>query len=305
MTMGYSGPTTLSGGRLDEGLNRMVASARTTREYKGRVSQLSEKRMLKRGTGVAWIEPQFDKLYAQDIMQDQEWYNPQQQRINRVLTIVPRAVGVMRLLLNEVSARMSPIAWEKMGVQMQEAMTRKMDIDGLIALARASITMGSYGAAFDHNKIRAASDRLTGNDDEPVMGQINCVAHRYQITDITGAFVENIGQDAGGANPSRFGEVSTGLTASTFRNGFRGRVSDVMLHEDNHIDIANSRAKGFVFARESLVLVNEDIMTRDTEPRPRHGEGAQLVILRDKYQYGLRRPDLWTIVILSDATVPS
>ena len=68
MVMGRSGPTTLAGGNLEDGLNRMVASARTTREYKGKVSMLSEKHMLKRGTGVAWIEPQFDKLYAQDIV---------------------------------------------------------------------------------------------------------------------------------------------------------------------------------------------------------------------------------------------
>ena len=298
MTMGNSGPTTLAGGNLDEGLNRMVASARTTREYKGKVSMLCEKRMLKRGTGVAWIEPQFEKLYAQDIVQDQEWYNPQQQRINRVLTIVPRAVGVMRLLLKEVSARMSPIGWEKMGVQMQEAMTRKTDVDGLIALARASKTLGTNGAAFDYNRIRAASDVMTGNDDEPVTGQINCVAHRYQITDIDSSLVSNVGD-------ANFGQVSSGLTAMTFRNGFRGKVSDVMVYEDNHIDVSGNAARASVFAKESLVLVNEDIMTRDTEPRPRHGEGADLVILRDKYQYGLRRPDLWTTLIRSDATEPS
>ena len=298
MVMGRSGPTTLSGGSLDDGLNRMVASARTTREYKGKVSMLAEKRMLKRGTGVAWIEPQFDKLYAQDIVQDQEWYNPQQQRINRVMTIVPRAVGVMRLLLKDVSARMSPIAWEKMGVQMQEAMTRKMDVDGLIALARASKTLGSNGSAFDYNKIRAAANIMNGNTDEPVTGQISCVAHAYQITDIDSSLVSNIG----GAN---YGEVTSGLTAQVFRNGFRGKVSDVMVYEDNHIPISGNAAKAFVFAKESLVLVNEDIMTRDTEARPRHGEGADLVILRDKYQYGLRRADLWTTVIRSDATEPS
>ena len=76
--------------------------------------------------------------------------------------------------------------------------------------------------------------------------------------------------------------------------------------EDNHIEInSGDDADAVVFAKESLVCINDEIMTREEERLPSYGEGASLVIMRDKYQYGLRRPDIWSVRIRSDAMAPS
>lgn len=304
MTMqAHQGPTTLA--NLSEALNYTVASARTTREYVGEVSKLCEKHTLKRGTGTAWIEPQFDKLYAQEIPSQGYLRNPQQQRIVRVLSITPRAIAVQKMITDDIRPHLAPPAWAKMGVQAQEAMTRKRDVDGLIAFEAASTdVLGTNGSSFDYNLLRAASDRMTGNQDEPVSGPMYCVAHRYQITDIDDALVP----DAGGVNnanrPAAFGEISTGLTAQVFRSKFRGKISDVMVYEDDHIDVSGNNAMAAVFARESIVRIDDEIMTSEMVREADYGEGAMRMILRDKYGFGLRRPDLWTYLIRSDATEP-
>ena len=218
---GQSGYTSLS--NLQDGMNEMVASARATREYKGQISALCEKHTLRRGTGVDWIEPQFDKLYATEIGEHTILNAPQQQRIVRVLRIRPRGVAVQRIITDPTRPHMSPIAWRKMGMQMQEAMTRKMDEDGLTAFNAAAKQIGSAGSSFDWNDIRNASSQLEGNPDEPTSGQIYCVAHRYQIHNIEAELSNN----AGGSN---FGELTRGISAEVFRKNFMGHVRQRQSH---------------------------------------------------------------------------
>ena len=295
MTMGYTGVTTSQ--ELSEGLNIMVASARTTREYVGQVSKLCESATLKKGTGTAWIEPQHDKLYAHDIPDEGFLLNPQQERILRTLRIQPAAIAIQKIMTDQTKGYMDPKSYAQMGAHMQDAATRKVDVDGLIALNRAEKMLGSASAALSYDNIRKAGDYLMGNPDEPTSGALFCVAHRWQITQIDNAV-------AGNAGDANYGELSTGLSARTFRNKFMGKVSDVMLYEDDHIDVSGNSAFASVFARESLVCVRSDIMKSETQRLPTYGEGAELIIMRDKYQYSLRRPDIWTIQLQSDATAP-
>ena len=295
MTMGHSGVTTAQ--ELSDGLNISVASARSTREYAGQVSKLCENAVLKKGTGTAFIEPQYDKLYAHDIPDEGFLLVPQQERIIRTLRIQPSAIAIQKILTDQTKGYMDAKAFAEMGMHMQDAATRKVDVDGLIGLNRAEKMIGSVSSALDFDSIRKAADYLTGNPDEPTSGSLFCVAHRWQITQFDNALAGNVGE-------VNYGEVTSGLTARTFRNKFRGKVSDVMLYEDDHIDVSGNSAIASVFARESLLCVRSDIMKSASTRLETYGEGADLVIMRDKYQYSLRRPDLWTIQVQSDATAP-
>ena len=293
----YSGVTSLADG-LTSGLNVMVASARRTREHMGKIAMLCERHMLRRGTGLAWIEPQVGQVQAQNITQNQELENPQQIRIVRTLSIVPKAVAVQIMMTDDIQGHIDPRVWAQMGYQAQAAITRKQDQDGLLAFNAAGKLYGADGASFDVHKIRSAASIMRGNTEEPAMGPINCVAHRFQIKDIEDLFSSNIGG-------SDYGQTTQGLSQAVFQNGWRGRVADVMVYEDNLIPITNNTARAVVFPREGMVLINDSIMSREVERKPRYGEGADLVILREKYGYGPRNSHIWAAQIRSDATEPT
>ena len=295
MTMAYAGVTSVD--NLTQALNRMVASAISTRYYMGRVIQRVERHTLRRGTGETWIEPQFGQLEAFDITPHQLIDNPQQQRIDRVLTVTPTGVAVVRVITDNVMRHLSPIAYAQMGTQMGGAMQHRRDIDGILAFNSAAKTLGSASDAMAADKIRAAATQIRTGAAAAISGQISAALHGFQLYDIEKSLTAVEGTSSLPAQP-----MGAGLTAQIFRSGIAGQVGGAMVVEDNNISIDNNQAAAPVFARESCVLVNDSIVTREPQRVPEYGEGATRVYLRDKYGLGLRRSDEWAIRILSDAT---
>ena len=295
MTMATGGVTSLD--NLTGALNRMVASAIVTRYYMGRVIQRVERHTLRRGTGETWIEPQFGQLEAFDITPHQMIDNPQQQRIDRVLTITPTGVAVVRVITDNVMRHLSPIAYAQMGTQMGGAMQHRRDMDGILAFNSSAKTLGSPSDAMDADKIRAVATQIRSAAKAAISGQITAALHGFQLYDIEKALTAVEGTASLPAQP-----MSGGLTAQIFRDGLAGMVGGAMVVNDDNIEVAGNQAAAPVFARESCVLVNDSIVTRETERVPDYGEGATRVYLRDKYGLGLRRSDEWSVRIISDAT---
>ena len=190
----------------------------------------------------------------------------------------------------------------------QNAIIRKMDIDGLRELKTAETDFGSASSPFDPNDISSARTHLTANDHEPVRGQIYTVAHGRLIKDIRDALVERAAprvNSSGTGQNDDFGSM-TGLTADVWRNGYRGKIDNVMVVDDNNIEIDSSDdAVASVFAQESLICVEDSIMKNETQRVPDFGEGANIMHMRQRYAFGLRRPDVFSALITSDASAPS
>ncbi len=77
------------------------------------------------------------------------------------------------------------------------------------------------------------------------------------------------------------------------------------IHEDGNITISSNAAKGGVFSKDALVLVQGHSPRSETERRPAIGGGASAVFLYDEYAYGERSAGNWLYEVISDATTPT
>ena len=264
--------------------------------------------MLKQNTGLEWREPVFDQIQAFDINETEEWDNPQQMRLIRMLKIEPTGTATQVLITDRVARVLQRVAWMQLGGLREDAIMRQMDVKILTALNGAGTVLGGAGSTFDIHKLEDIASLIADNPDEPGRGQIQCVAHGHQIRQITAFFTEGIGQ-AGMAgawqNQSAFGSVQ-GLTERVLREGFQGRISGVNIHKDNHIEIdAQDDAVAKVFVREAMVRILSEIVEFEDERLPRRGYGATNMISRSMYALGGRRPDIWMYGLESDASKPS
>lgn len=303
MSMSNTGPTNEQSVR--DGIPYVIAGARATREYPAVVPMLCERHTLRRGQP-EYVEPQIDKLYAQHQNDSQWWDSDQQHRILRTTKVAAHGVVISVLIEDRLRNHLSPAVYAQFGMRAEEAMTRFQDIEGLQYFSAAGITGGSGDFNFD--RIRNLATRMRGNTEEPIRGTIRCVAHPYQLHDLDSAILASMGISGLGGRTSTAtgGEISDGLTARVLRMGFRDPVNDVILMPDGNIEIpSTNNAHAPVFARESLLLVREPIMTSETERETKFGLGATRMILRDIYGYGGRNSHIWMGRITSDATAPA
>ena len=300
MTNFYAGSTTIQ--TLEQAIQTVMSSARAVREYKSNIGSLSEKHEVRSGIGGRWIEPTLGQTQAFDVSENQNpIFNPQQIRIESMLIIQPTAISTQTLITDPTRVRMSRNVMNQMGMQAGNAMLRLRDIKGIIALNASTPVYGAFNASLDSSDIRAARAFLEHNPTEPAMGMFNFVAHGWQLLDLENELISNVG----GAN---FGQISEGVTARVWQSGFRGtikNVAGVMIYDNDHIDTNGNQASAHLFPKEGLVCVGEKIMRKETQRLPGHGEGADLLYLREKFAYGLRNPDRKSARLRSDATAPA
>lgn len=294
----YPGFTSTEAGDLDKGLDYTIDAARRVREHMGVVSRLCDRKKLKRGKGFSYNEPRLGQLEARDLPEHGFINDPQTHYIEEVISIRPRGVGIQTIITDTLKWHLNPMVFAQMGKQAQEAVTRKKDIDGLMAFNAATLTENNAGA-FNYHELRNFRYTMTASDD-PAKGQVRVIMHGFQMKSIEDDLIDNVRQER-----QSYGEVSKGVTADVLRNGMTLRnVSGVRIFEDNNIRIRSSRAKAPVFVKEGMLLVEDMIMSKATDRLEDYGEGATRLHLRDRYKYGSRRPTLWIGYIESDATTP-
>jgi hypothetical protein len=288
-----SGNTTTDA--LADSLPVVVASARIVREFEGVMPQLVDKVTLGEGDGLDWKEVSLSQLTAMNVTENQTNTNPQQV-VDTPFTITPTVTQIHTVFTDRVAARISKNAYAKTGALVQNAIQRKKDEDGLTVLDGATTSGPGAGNTLSSGTIAAWSTRISSNPTEPGMGPIRAVLHGYQIKDIYDEVTAPLGT----------AEVSEGETARVFREGFKGSIAGAMVYEDGNITIDGSDdAKGGVFCRDAIVLVQGRGLKTETRREPQIGGGATSLWLTDEYAYGERSAGNWLFEVYSDATAPT
>jgi len=279
---------------LADSLPKLLMAARIIREHEGVMPQLVEKQTLGEGVGLHWNEISLDQLTALNVTETTVLNNPQLITDN-IFTVTPFVVGIETLITDRVAARISKNAYAKIGSLAQNAIQRKKDEDGLTVLDGFGNSHCGAGNTLTSGHISASVARIKGNATEPGNPPYRCVLHPYQIKDIDDEIVSGIGTY----------EVTEGLTARVFTEGFRGMIAGAQVYPDGNITVDGSGdAKGGVFAQEAIVLVQGRAPRAVAVRKEEIGGGANAIYHYDEYAYG-ERADHWGVEIYSDATTPT
>ena len=295
---------------LADSIPTMIAAARIVREFVGVMPNLVDRQRLSENTGTVWNEVSMAKMSAQAITESTELDNPQQMS-DTLLSITPTVIGVHTVLTYRVAMRISANAFAQTGALAQNAIERKKDEDGLTAIDGAATEMGAGGAGLDTSLISHAVYRITSNTNEPAPASapISAVFHGFQLVDIDDQLTTHaIATHSGGliADSSALGAVLTsGISAETFQNKYRGSIGGARLYEDGNLTITATNAKGGVFSQMGLILVEGRSPYVETKRMPELGGGATALFHYDEYAYGERSSGNWLYEVVSDALAPT
>ena len=282
-------------GSLGDSLDTIAASARSTQEQQGVVTQLVDRVALSQGTGLDWKEVLFAKLSAQAITENTVLDNPQQFS-DTAITIRPQMVQIQTFVSDKVKRNLNRKSLAQMGKLSGESMVRKKDVDGLTALDGSTTQLGGAGTPVQTGDIAAARYRITSNVTEPGPMPVSAVFHGFTIKDFYDELVGGLGTYP----------IPAGATADVFRGGFNLPICGVTVHEDGNITIDGSDdAKGFVFSKMAWILVEGMGMSREARREPHIGGGGDSIFLTTEYAYGERSAGNWSFEIIGDATAPA
>jgi hypothetical protein len=280
---------------LADSLDSLVASARIVREQKGVMSQLVDVQMLSPNTGGTWKEITMGQLEATSVGKTTDLDDNPQELSDSSMSITPTMIGMTVILTDEMRNRISKISLAQAGSGAQNAIQRKKDLDGLVVLDGASTSLCGAGSTLTSGHISAAVTRITSNSTEPGMPPIYVVLHGNQIKDLKDELTTV------GTYP-----IPEGMSADVYKSGMVMPIAGAAVFEDGNITVDSSDdAKGGVFAKEGIVLVQEGSLRVETLRKPNLGGGADAIYLYDAYAYGERSSGNWVVEIYSDATTPS
>ena len=183
----------------------------------------------------------------------------------------------------------------RLGGLAQNAMTRKLDIDGIVVLDVATTSLSGTGTTLVSGVIAAAGSRITNNTTEPGPRPVNCVLHGFQVKDLWDELTAPVGTYP----------IADGLTARVYKEGYKGMINGVGVFEDSNIPIVSSDSKGGVFSKMGIILVQGRAPRTETRREPHIGGGATSLFMYNEYAWGERSAGNWLYEILSDASVPT
>lgn len=287
---GYT--TTVS---VADSLPEWIMSARKVREYDGMMPQLVDRQTLGEGLGNTWQEVSFAQLSAQSVSETTK-LETYQQITDTNLAITPSVIGIAVLITDRVKARVAKVALGEMGGLAQAAIGRKKNDDGLTTLDGATTSLVGAGSTLTSGYITAAASRIRGNTTEPGFEPINCVLHPFQIKDLFDELVAGVGTYA----------VPDGPTSKVFQQGFKLPIDNTNIYPDGNISIDSSDdAKGGVFSKMAIILVQGRAPRAYAEFHPEIGGGAEVAYHYEEYAYGERSSGNWLFEIYSDAAAPT
>jgi hypothetical protein len=119
--------------------------------------------------------------------------------------------------------------------------------------------------------------------------------HPFQIHDLYNELVAGVGT----------APITDGITAKVFQSGFDLPVAGVKVYPDGNISVDSSDdAKGAVFAKEGVILVQGRAPRVVTVRNEKRGGGGNHVYHYDEYAYG-ERQSVWNYLMESDCTAPT
>lgn len=283
-------------GSLTDSLPTIIAAARIVAEYEGVMQRLAERHTLDEGTGLTWHEVSFAKLTGQDITETTELENPQQLS-DTDFSITPTVIAIHTVVTDRVRARISKNALAQIGKLAQNAIERRKNEDGhtLVDSATAHGTPGS-GQPVEVEDIQSAvTVTRFGGGNEPSNPPHYVVLHPYGIYDLTRELT-----------PIGSIEISEGMSARVFKEGFMGNINGAQVFEDSLISIDSTPdAKGGAFAKMGVVLVQGRARRPVTIRNEKYGGGADEMLIYDEFAYGERSSGNWVRELAHDATAPT
>tara|TARA_Y100000034_G_C6846731_1_gene383646 strand:- start:296 stop:1165 length:870 start_codon:yes stop_codon:yes gene_type:complete len=281
---------------VEAGLNTMVASARRRTQFPTNVMQrVVDNQRLEEGTGTAWREFLTENLTAQNYGESDVIDNPQSIS-GSILSVTPQLVAIQTFIGRRVQARLSPKAFDTFGALAQEGIERKKNTDGHAVFATATTTLGTTGTTLSYTNVDSAIQRIKSDATEPGQDPIAVVLHGYHLHDIRNEIIAGVGTY----------NIPEGMTAEVFRAGFRGMLNGGNVFHDGLIAVDSTPdARGAVFAKRGILLVQGLSPWKESREEPQKGYGGMNVWLKDEYLYAERSPGNWLFGILGDATAPT
>ena len=291
-----TGPNTV--GTFSDSLDDVRSSARTIKEFANIMGRLVDTTRLEANIGLDWKEVLLNKLSASNITELTDLEENPQQIVDSLFTIRPTLVGMSVFTTDLAKLRITKKVAEKLGVLMEQAMARKVDVDIIAAAQGATTDLGTANNPMSSDLVSAAVSIIRGNTTEPWDGAVATVMKTFQLKDI---------QDEG---VSGFGTypVSGGVAEAWLRKGFKGDLFDSAVYTDDNIPVDSSDdAVAFVFASgpgSAIVQVTGQESRYVTERKEGIGSGAEIMYATNQYGLGIRQ-QAWIRAITADASTPT
>ena len=281
---------------VDEGLDTVVATARTTREFPADVMlKVCDRQTLPEGTGTAWREFLAAALTGQNYGETDEIDNPQELD-GSILSATPQLVAIQTFIGDRVVLRLNKKAFATFGQVAQEALQRLKDRDGHSVFASATTTLGGTGTTATSGQVLAALTRIQADVDEPGPEPLYVVAHGYQHYDIQAEVLAGVGTYP----------VPDGYTAEAFMRGWKGNLGGAQFHVDGLIEVDSTPdVRGGIFSKMALLCVQGKAPWTDKRYEPQKGYGGWNTWLKDEYIWAERSAGNWLYGWLNDGTAPS
>ena len=289
-----SGDTFVSS--VSEGLDTVIASARTTREFPADVMlKVCDLQKLEDGTGTSWREFLAAQLTAANYGETDTIDNAQELD-GSVLSATPQLVAIQTFIGKRVEARLNRKAYGTFGRLAQDAISRKKDQDGLALFSTFSSTVAGTGTTLSHGHILAAANRIASDATEPGPEPYHAVLHGYGIYDIQSEILSSVGSAA----------IPSGYTQETFMRGFRGMVGNVNVHTDGLIAVDGTPdARGAIFSWYAILCVQGMSPWTEMRQEPQKGYGGTSVWLKDEFIWAERSAGNMAYGALHNATAPT
>lgn len=294
MAVGETLSSSLSGA-----LPTIIQDVRAIREYEGVWQRTTDKKTLGKGQGYFWNEYSVNQIQAQDITESTINNNPQQ-LAGQLLSSAPQMTQILVKVTDRAKNKLSSNVVSQLGSLAGKAMKRKKDEDYLSLFAGFATTASpGTGAALSFGHISAAVANATSNVTEGAEGDIYTVLHGFGVKDIQDEVLAGVGTYT----------VPTGMTETTFRNGFRGSITGSNVFVDNNITIDSvPDANGATHARMGVVAVQGMALKTEQRRDPSFGGGADEAFITDDYSF-VERTSAGTQVFCylhkHDATAPT
>lgn len=284
---------------LSDSLQTIIASARVTRVFDGKMVQFCDKVTLGEGTGLSWHEISLAHLTAQTVTENTELDNPQEVTDTK-FTITPTVIGVHTILTDRVRARIARIVYSQIGGLGQAAIEKKRDTDGIAQMDSFTTSLCGAGSTLTSGHITAATSRIAGNSTEPWDGPVVAILHPYGVKDLKDEIIAGVGTYP----------VPEGVTARVFQDGsIVGKLGGAFIVEDGNISVDSADdAKGGLFASGAggcLVHVQGRSPWVKEVRNEKYGGGATEYLHYDEYAYGERSSGNWGFEIYHDAAAAS
>lgn len=277
---------------------QMRQSARIQREFDTGFGQTCDRQRLGKGEGDTWNEVVLGKLTAQSLGQTQKLNNPQE-ITDTLFSIEPETIGVHVIYTRKMQDRIARNVFGQVGGLLQNAIDRRIHLDGLAVYDGATFSNPGAGNVLSHGTISALVTQIYGNATEhaPENDPVYAWLHPFQAHDLQAEIGAPVGTYTIQPGPSQDAYEKGGKAVMVVGG------AEVRQNGNIRIDSATD-AHGGVHAKNGIVLVEEEVprsFAKDLEEM----DGARALWLYASFAFGQRSNGTMFGRILSDATAPT